>query len=390
MKKKRKKVILIILTVLAVVVSAVFYFFPVRLLIHTVFLGPEYLTEIRLDDTIHFALNGQHMVFKAEMNGEPDTLIYDSGVNSLMLMMYTPSTRPEGMKFYRNRVTGADKKSRIKATTLPVKIGTSKINNTGIGFATLNPEPPLCEKYSISKYHLLGSESLNIGHYMLDFTRREIVFISYLESIDTTGFVPIKCAVKRKVLWVYPQIDGVEYECIFDTGNGNTGFLLKDEQRVINPQVSDFVYEGSYGNAIGGQTKKQRFVRAPQETFSFGGIEKETEITYVKDLPFNNMGLRAISQYDWIISASGNAPKVYVKPHVTDEVEPFDFTRYKLIAADGKLKISTRLVDGEETFKVGDRIVSVDGEKITEENICHYYDLLTENKDWSGFEIRVR
>ena len=66
MKKKRKKVILIILTVLAVVVSAVFYFFPVRLLIHTVFLGPEYLTEIRLDDTIHFALNGQHMVFKAE------------------------------------------------------------------------------------------------------------------------------------------------------------------------------------------------------------------------------------------------------------------------------------------------------------------------------------
>jgi hypothetical protein len=390
MRKKRKKILFIILAVLAILVAAVFYFLPVRLIVHTLFLGPEYRTEVRLDDTIHFVFNGRHMVFKAEVNGEPDTMIYDSGVNSLMVMMYTPTTRPEGMKFYRHRVTGADKKSSIKSTTLPVNIGTSMINNTGIGFAVLNPEPSICEKYPISKHHLLGSESFNIGHYMMDFTHREIRFIKYSESIDTTGFVPIKCAVKRNALWVYPQIDGVEYECIFDTGNGNTGFLLKDEQRVKNPQMDDFVYEGSYGNAIGGQTNKQRFVRAPQETFSFGGAEKETEITYVKDLPYNNMGLKAISQYDWIISASAYVPKVYVRPNVTDEVEPFDFPRYKLIVADGKLKISSRLLDGKEVFKVGDRIVSVNGEEITEENICYYYDLLTENTDWSGFEIRVK
>ena len=360
------------------------------MIIHTLYLGPEYRTEVLLDDTIHFVLNGKHMAFKAEVNGELDTLIYDSGVNSLLLMMYTPSTRPEGMKFYRNRVTGADKKSRIKATTLPVNIGTSRLNNSGIGFAVLNPEPPLCEKYPISKHHLLGSESLDIGHYMIDFTHREIIFISYLESIDTTGFVPIKCAVKRKALWVYPQIDGVEYECIFDTGNGNSGFLLKDEQRVNNPQVNDYVFEGSYGTSIGGQVNRQRFVRSPKGSFSLGGADKSVDITYVKDLPFNNMGLKAISQYDWIISASGDVPKVYVRHRVTDEVEPLDIPRYKLIATDGRLKISTRLVDGKETFKVGDRIVSVNGEKITEDNICYYYDLLTENEDWSGFEIRVR
>jgi hypothetical protein len=264
------------------------------------------------------------------------------------------------------------------------------INNTGIGFAVLNPEPSICEKYPISKHHLLGSESFNIGHYMMDFTHREIRFIKYSESIDTTGFVPIKCAVKRNALWVYPQIDGVEYECIFDTGNGNAGFLLKDEQRVKNPQVNDYVYEGSYGNSIGGQVKRQRFVRAPQRTFSLGNADKSVDITYVKDLPFNNMGLKAISQFDWIVSASAYVPKVYVRPNVTDEVEPFDFPRYKLIVADGKLKISSRLLDGKEVFKVGDRIVSVNGEEITEENICYYYDLLTENTDWSGFEIRVK
>jgi hypothetical protein len=64
--------------------------------------------------------------------------------------------------------------------------------------------------------------------------------------------------------------------------------------------------------------------------------------------------------------------------------------RYKLIVDDGKLKILSRLIDGNEKFKVGDQIVSVNGEIITEENICYYYDLLTEYNDWSGFEIRVK
>ncbi|MBQ6729222.1 MAG: hypothetical protein IJQ83_03735 [Bacteroidales bacterium] len=388
--KKWKKVMLIILAVLTILVAAAFYFLPVRLLIHTFANNDGEMIEVRFADTIPFVINGDQMLFKAEVNGKPDTLMYDSGVNSLMLMMYTPSTQPEGMKFYRHRVTGADKKSKVKATTLPVMIGTSRVNNSGIGFALLNPEPPLCEKKSISDHHLLGSESLNIGHYKLDFSKREITFIPYSEPVDTAGFVPIKCAMKRNALWVYPQINGVEYECIFDTGNGNAGFLLKDGKRVESPKENDLVYEGSYGNAIGGRTNKQRFVRAQRETFSITGVEKETEITYVKDLPFNNMGLKAISQFDWIISAKNNGPIVYVRPHAADEDKPSVMIRYKLIVDDGKLKISARLVDGKEVFKVGDQIISVNGEKITEENICHYYDLMTESKDWSGLEIRVK
>ena len=149
MKKKSKKILLVILAVLAILVAAVFYFLPVRLLIHTFANKDGEMTEVRFDDTIHFVMNGNYMLFKAEVNGTSDTLMYDSGVNMLLVMMYTPSTQPKGMKFYRQRVTGADKKSRIKSTTMPVKIGTSRVDNSGIGFAVLNPEPPLCEKYSI-------------------------------------------------------------------------------------------------------------------------------------------------------------------------------------------------------------------------------------------------
>ena len=63
--------------------------------------------------------------------------------------------------------------------------------------------------------------------------------------------------------------------------------------------------------------------------------------------------------------------------------------RYMMDFTHG-LKILTRRIDGNEKIKVGDQIISVNGEKITEENICHYYDLLKEAKDWSGFEIEVK
>ncbi len=396
MKKKTKRVLRIILVViLAIIVvsCAVFaYFFPVGLYVHSLKVRTDEIVEAEVifDDTIHFKNNGQHIVFKAELNGKPDSLIYDTGDNSIITLMYTPSTRPEEMKFYRVRVTGVEKKSSVKITTLYAKVGTEKIYNTEIGQAVLFPERPLCENYTISDHHLLGLESLNIGHEFLDFTNSEIRFVNYKEPIDTTGFVPVKCTYEQRVLWVYPQINGVEYKCIFDTGNGRAGFVLKGEQRVENPKTDDFVYEGSYGTGINGQTNKQRFVDAPKERFSIAEADKETDIIYVKNLPHNNMGLKAISQFDWIISMVSDPPKVYAKPHVNNEVKPFHAVRYKLIVDNGKLKILTRLIDGSETFKVGDRIVSVNGEKITEENICHYYDLLSESDDWSGFDIKVK
>lgn len=112
--------------------------------------------------------------------------------------MYTPGTRPEEMKFYRVRVTGVEKKSSVKITTLYAKVGTEKIYNTEIGQAVLFPEQPLCENYTIADHHLLGLESLNIGHEFLDFTNSEIRFVNYKEPIDTTGFVPVKCTYEQR------------------------------------------------------------------------------------------------------------------------------------------------------------------------------------------------
>jgi len=366
----------------------------VGLLIHTakIFNDNSSFSTNSTYDTIHFVVsNKNQMLLKAEINGKSDTVMYDTGVNSLALLMYTPSTKPEGMKFYNHRVSGADKRSKIKVTTLPVTIKTDMVVSEGVGYANLSPEPPVCQKESsLSAHNIIGFQGLNLIRYMVDFTNNQMYEIPDSLSIDTTEFIPIKCKLYRDVLWVYPRINGVEYECIFDTGNGAAAFLLKDEHRVDSPGEKDYVFEGSFGQAIGGHTDKQTFVLADQERLSLASVDKETEVMYVKSLAHNNMGLKAISKYDWIISSRGGNLKMYARPHSTDVVKPFEASAYRVSTADGTLRILTRLLDGNEKFKVGDQIISVNGERITEENICHYYDLLTENKDWSGFEIRVK
>ena len=366
----------------------------VGLLIHTakIFNDNSSFSTNSTYDTIHFVVsNKNQMLLKAEINGKSDTVMYDTGVNSFALLMYTPSTKPEGMKFYNHRVSGADKRSKIKMTTLPVTIKTNMVVSEGLGFANLGPEPPICQREeALSAHNIIGFQGLNLVRYMIDFTDNQMYEIPDSLSIDTTEFIPIKCKLYRDVLWVYPRINGVEYECIFDTGNGAAAFLLQDEQRVDSPGEKDYVFEGSFGQAIGGHTEKQTFVLANQERLSLAGVDKETEIMYVKSLANNNMGLNAISKYDWIISSRGGNLKMYVRPHATDVVKPFEAPAYRVSTADGTLKILNRLIDGNEKYKVGDQIISVNGEKITEENICHYYDLLTENKDWSGLEILVK
>ena len=343
-------------------------------------------------DTIHFVVNKKNqMLLKAEINGEMDTVMYDSGVNSFALLMYTPSTKPEGMKFYNHRISGADKKSKVKVTTLPVTIKTDMVVADGVGVANLGPEPPICQKESsLSLRNIIGFQGLNLIRYKIDFTNNLMYELPDSLIIDTTEFIPIKCEYKKNVLWVYPRINGVEYECIFDTGNGAAAFLLQDEERIDSPREEDYIFEGSYGQAVGGYTDKQTFVWANQERLSLAGADKETEVLYVKSVSSNNMGLRAISKYDWIISTRGGILKMYARPHSTDVVKPFEAPAYRVSTADGTLKILNRLIDGNEKFKVGDQIISVNGEKITEENICHYYDLLTENKDWSGLDILVK
>ena len=89
----------------------------VGLLIHTakIFNDNSSFSTNSTYDTIHFVVsNKNQMLLKAEINGKSDTVMYDTGVNSFALLMYTPSTKPEGMKFIITEFQGPTKSQKSK------------------------------------------------------------------------------------------------------------------------------------------------------------------------------------------------------------------------------------------------------------------------------------
>lgn len=351
------------------------------------------------DDTIRFVINNRNqMVLKAKVNEVEDSVIYDSGAGLPFVQFYTEETKPEGMKFYKVSLMGADQKAKAYMTTIPVHIETPMCIVEHFGNAMLVEDSRACEtEPSIDAYNIIGFPGLDISPYCIDFTKNQMYAIHDFSLVDTTEYISVKCKFDKKlnVMFVYPVINGEEYECVFDTGNGGSVLIL-DAQRVENHTDADFLYEGSYGKAIGGFTGEQHFVVAPENTIEFAGQKETAFVVYLEsNLAYNNFGLLMIKRFDWVIKRLYNEEtyevtyKMYARPHASDTLE-YPKKYYSLTTADGTLKVALRRSDGNEHFKVGDQIISVNGEAITEENICHYYELLTESKDWSGLDILVK
>ena len=359
------------------------------------------------NDTIHFVVNKRNQILlKSRVNGKEDTLLYDSGAGLPAILFYTKETQPEGMKFYRVPIMGADKKTKVKMAPIPVHIETPICIIDHYGAAILREHVQACtNEISVDRYDILGFEGVSCPPFSIDFTHNQMYNILDMSQVDTTEYVPVKCRLDKmvNVLYIYPIINGNEYECIFDTGNSG-GILVKDQKIIDNHTDSDLLYEGSMGKSIGGITENQLFVVAPDNTVEFAGREETVPIVYLGDnLTSNNVGLQYIKRFDWVVGHQlhwdedhrfvTSTYKLYAKPHSSDTIKhqiDYPVQHYAVSTSDGTLKIITRLIDGNERFEVGDQIISVDGENITEENICYYYELLTETKDWSGFDIKVK
>lgn len=341
------------------------------------------------DDTIHFFFNEyfSQMLFIAELNGEEKTVFFDTGTSNSLILFCTEETKPTGKEFIEFPLMGIDKSSKVWMTVVPVHIKTSMGTSDVKGFAVLKDDNSCEEEVTINRYDIMGLKGLGNGCFSFDFTKNQIYRIEDRGKIDTKEYIPVKCKFARGVLFIYPIINGVEYKCVFDTGNGGWIYIL-DAQRVENPYDTDLLYEGSYGHALSGLTENQHFIVAPQTTVELAGHEvKEMVMFMEKELSFNDVGLQYIKRFDWIIDKENF--KVYAKPHVDEMPESFP-NRYGISTVDGTLRVFTRLIDGNETFEIGDQIISVDGEEITKENIGYYYQLLFLSKDWSEFDIKVK
>ena len=341
-------------------------------------------------DSVAFVLKDNKLLFEADVNGEKDTVQLDLGYNAPMGKLVSSTERPD-LQHNEATVTTLEKSTKLHMALDTVNYAFGNFTaHAYCNFIQVDSIIPYCDAEPGFDYPLVGSFGLLKSYHYLGFNFTDNVMVMdqvFEKDIDLTGYQEVKCKFKMMgVLFITLNVNGKEHNCIFDTGNSG-GIVLKDKKRVDENRETDVPFDGAYAIAASGPTEKTVFCYAPNENVTMDSYSCEADVLYVPDIDMDNVGMKFISRFDWIISPS--LDKVYFRPRNVKE-EPFEIHPYKITTANGRISILRRCLSMNPEFNVGDIIKSVNGEEITEENICHYYELLKEAKDWSAFDIQVK
>ena len=341
-------------------------------------------------DSVAFVLKDNKLLFEADVNGEKDTVQLDLGYNAPMGKLVSSTERPD-LQYNEATVTTLEKSTKLHMALDTVNYAFGNFTaHAYCNFIQVDSIIPYCDAEPGFDYPLVGSFGLLKSYHYLGFNFTDNVMVMdqvFEKDIDLTGYQEVKCKFKMiSLLFITLNVDGKEHNCVFDTGNSG-GIILKDKKRVDENRETDVPFDGAYAIAASGPTEKTVFCYAPNENITMDSYSCEADVLYVPDIDMDNVGMKFISRFDWIISPSFD--KVYFRPRNVKE-EPFEIHPYKITTANGRISILRRCLSMNPKFNVGDIIKSVDGEEITEENICHYYELLKEAKDWSAFDIQVK
>lgn len=339
-------------------------------------------------DTFDFVMKEDRILVETMVDGTTDTVFLDTGFNGALVEIHPMSEKTDD--YSKVKLGGAIKKVKVYE-----KVDTVRYNflwhHLGIKMDICTDLDIVCGK-SLSDYKIIGLKAVlpdDVSDRMnLNFSDQQITYYKYNDdtTYNLTGYKPIKCEYKwlKNQIYVYPVIGGVEYECLFDTGN--SGYLsLKKDKSNAQRKDGDMICEGSWGIAISGVENGGEIIIRNNETVEMGDESFDATVCYVKNTAYNNMGIKFISRFDWYF----NKGKMYYKPRNVENVDYQIKSPYRIIATDKGLMVIMKVVDEKNTLNFGDIITAVNGVEITNENICYYNKLLNNTMDWSVLEIGV-
>lgn len=345
-------------------------------------------------DNISFVIKYDRILAETKVNGKPDTVYVDTGYNGELLQTHPMSDLTDD--YMKVAILGAHKVAKIYEKVDTVRYS-FLWDHLGIKMNLCLDMNYVCGKF-FSTYPLLGFKAILPDNEQtrmnLNFSEGKIKYYTNDNTkFDLTGYKPIKCKFDWRThrFFVYPKINGLEYKCLFDTGNVGYISIKKDKERNLKYKRNarrkdgDIVCEGSWGIAITGVDNDGKFYIRNNDKVQLGDDEFKATVCYSNSINDHNMGLKFISRFDWYMENG----QLYYKPRNVEDPEYQIESPYRIIATDKGLMVIMRVVDDKNFLQFGDIITSVNGEKITSENICHYYELLNKTKDWSNLVLVV-
>ncbi|MDR0368157.1 MAG: hypothetical protein LBH82_03330 [Bacteroidales bacterium] len=216
-------------------------------------------------------------------------------------------------------------------------------------------------------------------------TANVTLFNSADDRYDATGFTPVKSVMSSCAgILVYLTVNGTEELFLFNTLDKGYLSLPQSEQYKREEGISVArIFEEDYSFRIINDT----LIHQHTNTIAMGGYDSIAgDIFYVKDLYRPTMGMAFITQYDWIIDMSEEG-KVYARK-IKDRQYEEKPQYYQVNIFDTLLRISLLPVN-ETKYRLFSIIDSVNGEKITMENICQMKALLNKEHGFTDNAIVV-
>ena len=327
-------------------------------------------------------------VLEAELEGRRQFFIFDSGS---MITVLTDSTAVENFSkkktaSFGNYVSasGNKKKNRMFTTNVSTTLFESK--NKVMLYSSL-PRTRCTKKATIAGIIGLDAFFENDFSLFLNFSADEICNLdkSEFEMYKLKGFREIKSECKKNQIFVYLEIEGQLLKFKLDTGFTGTAVIPYDEKLQF-ANSNNMVLEGSfYGTisdmSIGTETLYEKM------PVVFAGEKFEAKLNVSTSIKSQNLGIQFIKGFDWLIDYNNN--KVYIKRSNKPIENKFNrtVTYYSSVSPSG-LRISTK-EKSQTKYKLGDQITSVNGEKVTSENICDLQDFLNKTEDWNTLNLEV-
>jgi hypothetical protein len=340
-------------------------------------------------DEVNFDPAQKLLCIPTQIHQKNTQLVFDtgamfSGIFSAETMC--PNELKRAIRF--GSVFGADHKKQAQMlVVLPVSSPLFQSENKV--FAAVNMQQSVCTK---PENQLQGVCGMDLFFHQekalsLSFSTSSMLLLTKADAVKKAseeGYVLLPSTCKRNTLLVSGLIENKSFWFKLDSGFEGTMAVPYSSKNNFQNRVKT-TYDGSAFQTAMNRTYG-REVFYSKMPFVLGEFTNQQQCVESSSVKYPLLGIRFMRGFDWIFDFKNK--KIYAKRNGLQIPEKFtNLFPYQTEASD-KLRISLKATHAM-SFRLGDEILAVNGQKVTAENRCELQRLLNSTQDWGQLELVV-
>ncbi|MBU3680571.1 MAG: hypothetical protein FGM16_01375 [Flavobacterium sp.] len=340
-------------------------------------------------DKVSFDPSQKLLYIPAQINQKTTQLAFDTGA-MFSGIFSAESICPNELKYAKRfgSVFGADhKKQAQKLVVLPVS--SPLFNSENKVFAAVNMQQSVCKN---PENRLQGVYGMDLFFHQekalsLSFSTSCMQLLTNADAVkkaNEEGYMMLSSTCKRNTLLVSAKIENKPFWFKLDSGFEGTMAVPYSSKNNFQNRVKTS-YDGSAFQTAMSRTYGHE-VFYSKMPFVLGEFTNQQQCVESSSIKYPLLGIRFMRGFDWIFDFKNK--KIYAKRNGLQIPETYtNLFPYQTEASD-KLRISLKAVHAK-SFRLGDEILAVNGQKVTAENRCEMQRLLNSTLDWGQLELVV-